>query len=85
MNNKHVYASPDIVLDENLFRNNSALADRGTFKLKNANIRITRSKFMDRGVFHTKYVYMTIREAIFLVIEQITMEVSCTVIKAGYV
>ena len=49
LNNEHVYASPDIILNENLFRNNSALTDGGIFDLKNANIRITRSKFIGNG------------------------------------
>ena len=71
LNNDYVSASPDLVLNENLFINNSALADGGIFELKNVNIRITRSNFIanrvsnNGGVFSIVGSNLTISQSIF--------------------
>ena len=57
VNNNFGDESPDVILNENLFRNNSALAEGGIFELNYVNIRITRSSFIGNGVSNNGGVF----------------------------
>ncbi len=59
-NEYYVHESPDVILNDNLFRNNSALAEGGIFELRNANIRVTRSKFIGNGVNNSGGVFSVV-------------------------